>query len=91
MPTQTVTYKDKKLNVEFTIDQHATPTTYSPAYGADGGDNMQITIETITDKETDLPPLNLTDEDLESIECLVIENYDDSDDYDDDLDGWYFD
>lgn len=70
----------RKFLVDFRVTQYGSETTYSPRYGADGGDAMEIEIDEIL--TLDGTPVALSDEDREAVEAYICENF--VPDYDDD-------
>jgi hypothetical protein len=74
------------ITVEFSY-AHGSETTYSPRYGADGGDppEAEIICAFLTDGAADSPNLDLTEDERERIENEIYAappEYDDSDLYD---------
>jgi hypothetical protein len=40
-------YSGKDITIDYTVESYGSDTTYSPAYGADGGDAVEILIEDV--------------------------------------------
>lgn len=74
--------------VEYEIDwawtSHGSPTTYSPRFGAEGGDAPEV--EIVREAELDGKTVLLTDDQLEAAEAWIFQNVEpdpyDYDDYD---------
>lgn len=69
------------ITVEYGFDG-GSPTTYSPHYGACGGDGAEVTIVTAFDEINDIDNVKLTDEECQIIEAQILENPPEFDDQD---------
>lgn len=69
----------RKLEVDYTTSGSSSSPSYSPMYGACGGDDIEFSIETVTENDTEV---TLTDKEYEIIYERLAETHVEETDYD---------
>lgn len=76
-----------KLEADYETEGDGSGPSYSPMYGADGGDPLVILVEEVRYIEFDAV-IMLSDDELEHVAEYICENHEFDDDRSDDWDDW---